>query len=524
MLSLGETLSYYKRSDIQNEIMMSSKNREVGVMFNDKFGKRPDAISFQGDVMEFAKKGATSFHFSEELWKDPMQIKNDMDKREVNNLRIGWDLVLDVDFEIWEITKIIADSLIKALRKHGISSVTCKFSGNKGFHIGVPFEAFPEKVAVKGEMVETKTLFPDSTQRIATYLMDYIDRGNNFELSKSISKNNEFIEHLKKAKKNISDVSAEVCGNPSCSGYGKTIPKFDSAVNSEFICEKCGRNEKGSGRESMMKCSKCGILMKKISSGGRKKVCPFCKKDSFINKIDLKIDTILVSSRHLFRGVYSMHEKSGLVSLPIDPESVLQFEKKYANPDSIIVGKCKFLSRKDIKKGEAKNLILRAFDYNPNDSGMSTLNYAYNERMIKQKEKQKKDADYETIKDAVPESFFPPCITNGFLGLKDGKKRYLFVIVNFLVSVGWSYEQIEEYLLRWNKNNETPLREVIIKGQLRYHKAQGKKVLPPNCSNKMYYEDIGICRPDSLCKNVKNPVSYAKIKTINSAKNSAGKK
>ena len=32
--------------------------------------------------------------------------------------------------------------------------------------------------------------------------------------------------------------------------------------------------------------------------------------------------------------------------------------------------------------------------------------------------------------------------------------------------------------------------------------------LPPNCDNESYYLDIGICHPDSLCKQIKNPVSY----------------
>jgi len=73
-------------------------------------------------------------------------------------------------------------------------------------------------------------------------------------------------------------------------------------------------------------------------------------------------------------------------------------------------------------------------------------------------------------------------------------------------------EQIEEYLKKWNKNNSEPLREVSIKGQIRYHKTQKKKILPPNCSNNMYYLDLAICKPDALCKSIKNPVSYARVK------------
>ena len=46
-------------------------------------------------------------------------------------------------------------------------------------------------------------------------------------------------------------------------------------------------------------------------------------------------------------------------------------------------------------------------------------------------------------------------------------------------------------------------------GQLRYHKQQKKKILPPNCDNPAYYLDIGICKPDNLCNKIKNPISYA---------------
>ena len=499
MLTLSQTLLHYKRPEVQKEIILSAKNREVGVMLNEKFGKRPDALTFPGDIMEFVKSGATSFHFSEELWQNPLQIKTDMTKRETLDLRIGWDLVLDVDFEVWEVTKIITDLLIKALKRHHISSVTCKFSGNKGFHIGVPFQSFPDKVNIKGNLVETKELFPEGVQRIAKYLMDYIDnKYNYFELSRMIVKNKFFIDYLIKNNKILSDVSVEVCGNKSCSGYGKQIPQNHTKNKTEFICEKCGKNIKQENTK-MMQCPKCKILMKKISNGSNKKVCPYCKQNKFINKVDLKIDTILISSRHLFRGNLSMHEKSGLISIPINPDKVLEFRKVFAQPKNIIFGKYKFLSRKNIPKGEAERLIIQSFDYNPDI----------------EHEKEKKELSYEDIKDAIPEDLFPPCIKEGFKGLKDGRKRYLFVIINFLTSVGWHYDQVEEYMLKWNKNNETPLREVLIKGQLRYHKSQKKKILPPNCSNKMYYMDIGICKSDSLCQNIKNPVSYTRIRAKN---------
>ena len=99
-------------------------------------------------------------------------------------------------------------------------------------------------------------------------------------------------------------------------------------------------------------------------------------------------------------------------------------------------------------------------------------------------------------------------------GLSDGRKRALFILINFLTSLGWNYDDIEKYLKEWNKKNNEPLRENYLLGQLRYHKTQKKKILPANCNNMMYYVDIGVCKPDNLCTKIKNPVSYALRKSF----------
>jgi hypothetical protein len=49
----------------------------------------------------------------------------------------------------------------------------------------------------------------------------------------------------------------------------------------------------------------------------------------------LSIDSILISSRHLFRMPYSINEKSYLVSLPIDPNKIMDFKKEMANPENL---------------------------------------------------------------------------------------------------------------------------------------------------------------------------------------------
>ena len=128
-----------------------------------------------------------------------------------------------------------------------------------------------------------------------------------------------------------------------------------------------------------------------------------------------------------------------------------------------------------------------------------------------QQEKPKEEAtkNFEAPEEAVPEDLFPPCIKKVLGGVEDGRKRAVFILTNFLVSVGWSYDMIDTRLKEWNENNSEPLREVYINGQTRYHKQNQKKILPPNCANQMYYKDLLICLPDNLCKSIKNPVNYA---------------
>src|SRR3989344_7891959 len=91
-------LKYYSRRDVQKEIVEISKNREIAVNFGDKgYGKRPDVIQFENDVYELAKKGATSFHISEERWQNPLLIKTGMARKQLDDLRMGWDLLIDLD-------------------------------------------------------------------------------------------------------------------------------------------------------------------------------------------------------------------------------------------------------------------------------------------------------------------------------------------------------------------------------------------------------------------------------------------
>jgi len=488
MLSISTILSHYKRSDIQKAIIDNAKSREVAIKFGDKgFGKRPDVLNYPKDILELAKQGATSFHASEELWKNPLQLDPDMKKAEIEELRLGWDLILDIDAKEWNISKITAWLIIESLKKHGIKSINCKFSGNKGFHIAVPFESFPTEI--NGQ--ETRNGFPEMPRNIAKYLLDYISAnyikikgddkitfGDKFDVSFS---------RLKEITgKDVNELTDKICS--SCNKIFN-----DGRETIEFVCPKCESSIKVN--EKFKKCEKCKVFMQKIEH--RKTKCS-CGSGNFYRRFNplsiIDVDTILISSRHLYRMPYSLHEKSGLVSIPIDPERVLKFSKKMAEPGLVKV-RFSFLDKSKAIKNEAKELLERA------------LKFEEKEKMMEPKEKK-----FEAPTEAMPEQFFPPCITNILLGLEDGRKRALFILTNFLTSTGWNYEMIETRLKEWNKKNKEELREVLVKGQVRYNKQRKKMILPPNCQNKMYYIDLGICKPDNLCKRVKNPVNYCLVK------------
>jgi hypothetical protein len=127
------TLAYYSRPEIKQAIFDFSKNRECVPRYFEGFGKRPDSFQYPSDIFEFTKKGATSFHCSEELWSDPLEISTELSQKEFNEIRVGWDLLLDIDSPYLEYSKIFADLLVKTLKSHKIKNFGVKFLVQKGF-------------------------------------------------------------------------------------------------------------------------------------------------------------------------------------------------------------------------------------------------------------------------------------------------------------------------------------------------------------------------------------------------------
>jgi DNA primase catalytic subunit len=416
---------YYLRKDVQNILLSHSKNREVVPKFMEGFGKRPDTLEYANDIKNLAEKGATSFHCSEELWRNPLDLKTELSAEEMSEMRTGWDLLIDIDSEYLDYSKIAAELVIEELKRHNVQNVGLKYSGNKGFHIIVPWEAFPKEISG----IPTEKRFPELPRAIAQYINQNI------------------------RTKLIEEISS----------------KTQSSVLKKYI----------KGEE---------------------------KAGDFADKV--MPDIVLVSPRHLFRMPYSLNEKAGLSSIVIFPSQLKNFHPGWAKPERVYVKN--FIP--EAEENEAKELVREALDWKKKfDLERNIHSYSGSKREL-------------IVKDASPE-LYPPCIQHILNGLKqDGRKRALFILLNFFKSISLNNEEIRQRIDDWNKLNYKPLKSGYIIAQLSWF-AKNKIMLPPNC-DKSYYKDIAICNPDNFCRKINNPVKYVseKQRMMNQNQNQGRKK
>ena len=398
---------YYSKPEVQKAIFEFCKNRETIPRYFEGFGKRPDSFEYKGDSFELVKKGATSFHCSEEIWQDPMKINTEMNQDQSNELRIGWDLIIDIDSKYLDYSKIMAELIIKILRFHGLRNIGIKFSGSKGFHIIIPWKAFPKEI----NNVQAKDKFPEWPRIITKYITEKIEK----QLIEKISS-------LERPSKYVKDFQAP------------------------------------------------------------KEVIP---------------DLVLVSPRHLFRTPYSLHEKTALASVVLNPEKIQDFDMKDADPMKVKIKN--FMP--DSEEGEAKELLVQALDWYKDNNP---------------EEEEKKTGEFKTIKILnLSEENLPPCTKRILKGLADGQHRSLFVLINLFRSVGMERDELEKRIEEWNKKNNPPLKQGYIKSQLNWSYRK-KPLMPPNC--KEYYQGVGVCAPDNFCRLIKNPVNYVVRKSFNYSK------
>ncbi len=162
-----EPLDYYSR-EVCSAIAEAARDREVAFALPDgRYGARPNIVNYPRDVLAMLEQGAVSFHGSIERWRNPLELSTELPKSRMEEMRIGWDFIIDIDCNLGlDFAKKTASVFLKALDSFKIADCTIKFSGNRGFHIGVPFEAFPEDIGGK----ESRLLYPDLPKKIVDYL------------------------------------------------------------------------------------------------------------------------------------------------------------------------------------------------------------------------------------------------------------------------------------------------------------------------------------------------------------------
>jgi len=472
---------YYSRKDVQDAIIKFCQDRETVPRYFEGFGKRPDTLSYPQDIIELVKKGATSFHCSEEIWQDPLSISIDMQKEQLNELRKNWDLVLDIDCKWFDYGKKAALAVIKALKSTGIKNLKCKFSGGKGFHIIVPWKAFPEEI----NGIKTKDMFPEWPRIICEYLK---------MLSRPLLEK-EILESGEEYKKlGTEGVKCHTCGNLS-EKYRKV----------SYFCDRCRIEESSKQRaDAEKKEKKCGncrrvmILKDELEfySCSKCKLDSLTSPDNFSPSMDvfgiLGLDLVLVSPRHLFRSPYSLHEKTAFASIVLEENEIANFNPQDANPLKVKVRNF----YPEAEKDEAKNLFVQALEWD----GERKRNLEGNEKVAPVQERK-----FEEINIDKSSILYPPSIQKILQGLVDGRKRALFILINFFNYLNFTREELEKKLEEWNKKNDKPLKAGYIKSQLDWA-YRNKKMLPPNY-DKPYYKDIGI-HPDEEELRLKNPISY----------------
>lgn len=476
------TQIYYSRKDVQKAIYDFCQNREISPRYFEGFGKRPDTFQYINDIFELVKKGATSFHCSEEIWSDPLQISTDMSSEQYNEIRDGWDLILDIDCKWFDYSKLAVQAIIKVLNNHGVKNIGIKFSGSKGWHIIVPNKAFPKEIGG----IKTKDSFPEIPRQIINYIRFKSEK----ELKKILPE--DFSEQFKEVK---------IKRGIKCNKCSEITDEYKLA---DFFCERCGIGEQRKlllDDKKEYKCPDCkAIFMLKSSIPFYE--CSKCRIDSKKNSSNFSrtieedlfdvmgLDLVLISPRHLFRAPYSLHEKTALASVVLSPEEISTFELKDASPMEVKIRN--FMP--DVKENEASKLMVDSLEWCAEN---------------KPNENKKTDGKYANFKQIVlkniTEKQFPPCIINILNGVKDGKKRALFSLIHFFRSIGLDKIELEKKIEVWNKKNTPSLKQGYITSQLSW--AYGRKpLMPSNC--KEFYQGIGVCVPDNLCKSIKNPVNY----------------
>src|SRR3989344_2004035 len=311
------TSIYYTSPEVQKTLLKFAKDREVVPRYFEGFGKRPDILQYSSDINGLVKKGATSFHASEELWNDPLALNSEIQMHEMNELRKGWDLLIDIDSKYFDVSKILAILILDALEKHGIKNYGIKFSGSKGLHILVSSKAFPSEYDGK----KINESFPEWPRAICEYLMQYVRRDFNKKIS--VLFRDSKLGEKDSAKKEIKEALCPECGKPakkgnlvnlSCPLCGTKIQRKNMKITKKRL--KCTQDDCGGVFEienegEYFECENCrisNINKQEISGRYSATFTQSAREENFSEELKEEYsganfgssDLVLVAPRHLF--------------------------------------------------------------------------------------------------------------------------------------------------------------------------------------------------------------------------------
>lgn len=400
-------LWWYGREDVQGGILRScGEEREVaGRYHSGGFGKRPDMLMYPADVHVMARGGMTSFHFSVERWNKPTMLRPGMSDAEQATIRTGFDVVVELDpgdiGNFGHCTKA-AIVFVNILRESGLGDPRVKFSGNKGWHVPVPWEWFPPTFGG----VPTAHLFPKVSRYVLTVLAE-------------------------RARPRLDEA------------FSRTLPpeEYDAVGRDPFRV--------------------------------------------------VEVDMNLSHRRHLIRAPYSLHEATGLVSVPVPADGILGFQKADARPTTVRVNPSwSFWAVPEAERSLGAGILREAVALMEADKGARV---AYSNK-------------FAAHGLNLGEAFDPPCVRFVLRGMEDGRKRCAFLLMSYWRCLGRPWGEVVAMAQAWNVRNRPSLKKSELRRMVEYLKENPYTM--PNCDHPIYTA-VGVCQKDATCKCVKNPLSYS---------------
>jgi len=135
------SLTYYTDEVIQT-LSLQCKDREIFLKSGENVSHRPLQVNSAEElkwlIQTFNKNSILGIHVTIEKFSDPLLLA----EQSPDKLRVGWDLLIDLDTDNIQDAKRTALAVIALLNHFCINSVKVKFSGRRGFHIIIPGLAF----------------------------------------------------------------------------------------------------------------------------------------------------------------------------------------------------------------------------------------------------------------------------------------------------------------------------------------------------------------------------------------------